>query len=32
MGLLGDVAQVETRFYPFRDSATLDARLEHGLR
>jgi hypothetical protein len=27
MGLLGDVAQVEARFGPFGDSATLDARL-----
>jgi hypothetical protein len=32
MGLLGDVAQVEARFGPFGDSATLDARLVHGLR
>jgi hypothetical protein len=32
MGLLGDVAQVEGRFGPFGDSATLDARLMHGLR
>jgi hypothetical protein len=32
MGLLGDEAQVEARFGPFRDSATLDARLVHGLR
>jgi hypothetical protein len=31
MGLLGDEAQVEARFGPFRDSATLDARLVHGL-
>jgi hypothetical protein len=29
MGLLGDMAQVEGRFGPFRDSATLDARLVH---
>jgi hypothetical protein len=29
MGLLGDEAQVEAQFGPFRDSATLDARLEH---
>jgi hypothetical protein len=29
MGLLGDEAQVEARFGPFRDSATLDARLVH---
>jgi hypothetical protein len=27
MELLGDVAQVEARFGPFGDSATLDARL-----
>jgi hypothetical protein len=32
MGLLGDGAQVEARFGPFGDSATLDARLVHGLR
>jgi hypothetical protein len=32
MELLGDVAQVEARFGPFGDSATLDARLVHGLR
>jgi hypothetical protein len=32
MGLLGDEAQVNARFGPFGDSATLDARLEHGLR
>jgi dGTP triphosphohydrolase len=32
MGLLGDVAQVEGRFGPFGDSATLDARLTHSLR
>jgi hypothetical protein len=32
MGLLGDVAQVKARFGPFRDIATLDARLVHGLR
>jgi hypothetical protein len=31
MGLLGDEAQVEARFSPFGDSATLDARLVHGL-
>jgi hypothetical protein len=30
--LLGDEAQVEARFDPFGDSATLDARLVHGLR
>jgi hypothetical protein len=32
MGLLGDEAQVEARYGPFGDSATLDARLVHGLR
>jgi hypothetical protein len=32
MGLLGDEAQVEARFGHFGDSATLDARLVHGLR
>jgi hypothetical protein len=32
MVLLGDVAQVEARFVPFGDSATLDARLVYGLR
>jgi hypothetical protein len=32
MGLLGDEAQVEARFVLFGDSATLDARLVHGLR
>jgi hypothetical protein len=31
MGLLGDEAP-ETRLGPFGDSATLDARLVHGLR
>jgi hypothetical protein len=31
MGLLGDEAQVEARFSPFGDSATLDARLVHCL-
>jgi hypothetical protein len=29
--LLGDEAQLETRFDPFRDSANLDARSVHGL-
>jgi hypothetical protein len=29
-GLVGDEAQVEGRFGPFGDSATLDARLVHG--
>jgi hypothetical protein len=32
MGLLGDEAQVKARFGLFGDSATLDARLVHGLR
>ena len=32
MVLLGDVAQVEARFGPFGDSASLDAREVHGLR
>jgi hypothetical protein len=32
VGLLGDEAQVEARFALFGDSATLDARLVHGLR
>jgi hypothetical protein len=32
MGLIGDEAQVEARFDPFGDSATLEARLVHGLR
>jgi hypothetical protein len=32
MGLLGDEAQVEARFGPFGDNATLDARLVHDLR
>jgi hypothetical protein len=32
VGLLGDEAQVEARFGPFGDSATLDARLVRGLR
>ena len=29
-GTLGDEAQVEARFYPFGDSANLDARKVHG--
>jgi hypothetical protein len=29
--LLGDEAQLEARFGPFRDSANLDARSVHGL-
>ena len=32
MVLLGDEAQVQARFGQFRDSASLDARLVHGLR
>jgi hypothetical protein len=32
MGRFGDEAQGEARFGPFRDSATLDARLVYGLR
>jgi hypothetical protein len=32
MGLLGDESQVQARFGLFGDSATLDARLVHGLR
>jgi hypothetical protein len=32
MRLFGDEAQVEARFGPFGDSATLDAKLVHGLR
>ena len=32
MVLLGDEAQLEARFYPFGDSANLDARSVHGLR
>jgi hypothetical protein len=32
MGLLGDEAQVQARVGPFGDSATLNARLVHGLR
>jgi hypothetical protein len=31
MGLLGDEGQVEARFGPFGDSATLNARSVHGL-
>jgi hypothetical protein len=31
MGLLGDKAQVKAQFGLFGDSATLDARLVHGL-
>jgi hypothetical protein len=31
ISLLGDEAQVEARFGPFGDSASLDARLVHGL-
>jgi hypothetical protein len=32
MELLGDVAEVEAWYGLFGDSATLDARLVHGLR
>jgi hypothetical protein len=32
MVLLGDGAQFEARFDPFGDSASLEARLVHGLR
>ena len=32
MVFLGDKAQVETRFSPFRGSANLDATKVHGLR
>jgi hypothetical protein len=32
MGLLGDEAQVQARFSLFGDSATLGAKLVHGLR
>jgi hypothetical protein len=32
MVILGDEAQLEARFGPFRDSANLDARSVHGLR
>jgi hypothetical protein len=32
MGLQGDEAQVEARFRMFGESATLNARLVHGLR
>jgi hypothetical protein len=32
MGLLGNEAQLEARFGPFRGSATLDARLMYNLR
>jgi hypothetical protein len=32
MGLFADEAQVEAQFGTFGDSATLDARLVHGLR
>jgi hypothetical protein len=32
MGLLGDEAQVQARFGLFGDSATLGAKLVHGLR
>jgi hypothetical protein len=32
MVLLGEEAQVDARFGPFRDSAILNAREVHGLR
>jgi hypothetical protein len=32
MVLLGDEAEVEARFGPFRDSANLDSRSMHSLR
>jgi hypothetical protein len=32
MELLGDVAQVESSFGPFGDSASIGARWVHGLR
>jgi hypothetical protein len=32
MGLQGDKAELEARFGPFGDSATLEARLVHDLR
>ena len=32
MILLGDEAQLEARFGPFRDSANLEIRSVHGLR
>jgi hypothetical protein len=32
MELLGDVADVESHFTPFGGSASVDARLVHGLR
>ena len=32
MVLLGDEAELQTRFDPFGDSANLDARSVHGLR
>ena len=32
MVLLGEEAQVEDRFSPFRDSGNFDARWVHGLR
>jgi hypothetical protein len=32
MVLLGDEAQLESRFHSFGDSANLDARYVHGLR
>ena len=32
MVLLGEEAQVEAHFWPFRDSANIDARWVHGWR
>jgi hypothetical protein len=32
MELLDDVGHVESRFSPFGDSISVDARKEHGLR
>jgi hypothetical protein len=32
MELLGDLGQMESRFYLFTDSANLDTRLVQGLR
>jgi hypothetical protein len=32
MELLGDVAHVESRFFPFRDGVSIRARYVHGLR
>ena len=32
MELLGDLGQVESRFFPFGDIVSVGARLVHGLR